>query len=172
MNRGKVMKKDTEKINVEKAETQKAEIHKTAKKFGKWKILAIAVIAVFVVLIAISAARFYYHRPTFIKPTHEQTDLAVHVATEKLQSLGIDEKTMQLNVAPGMRKFQDGKTLLQVNFKNVSTSHTFLVDIDAGVVVVHSQTDWYVADPSRPLIGPNHEMPFEWVPFSHRGPRP
>ena len=113
-----------------------------------WKIVAIAVIVVFVLLILGGLIKAYYFRSSLIKPTQAQIDYATKIATEKLQSMGVNSSAFQIEVGRKMRRLhQEGteRTIMQVSFYNNVTSHTYLIDVNTGEVLLHSETDTYIA---------------------------
>ena len=113
-----------------------------------WKIIAIAVIAIFALIIAGGLIKAHYIRSSFVKPTQAQIDYAAKIATEKLQSSGGNSSMFQIQVGRKMRRLhEDGinMTIIQVSFNNKVTSHTYLIDVNSGKVLLHSQTDMYIA---------------------------
>ena len=146
MSKGGIMK------NKKEEEKQKLKTYKN--KFGHkiWKIVAIAVILIFVVIIAGGLIKAHYLRSSFIKPTRTQIDYATKVATEKLQSMGVNSSAFQIQVGRKMRilyKDKITKTIIQVSFYNNATTHTYLIDIKSGETLLHSETDVYAALENR-----------------------
>jgi len=132
--------------NQEKQEKQSAKAQ-CCQRPGIWKILAIGVIVLFAVFIIGGLIKAHHIRSSFKKPTQEQIDYATQIATEKLQALGGNVSAFQIQVGKGMRRMPDeenNRTIIQVSFENKDTMHLFLVDVNSGELLLHSQTDIYV----------------------------
>jgi hypothetical protein len=127
-------------------EKQKSESEEWLDDHGRriWKILAISIIVVFAVFIILGIMKSHYIRSSFVKPTQEQINYAEKVASEKLQSTGVNASSFEFKASDRMRKINDdGTTVMQVSFFNNSTTHMYLVDINSGEILMHSQTDIY-----------------------------
>ncbi|MBI2656335.1 hypothetical protein HYX03_01180 [Candidatus Woesearchaeota archaeon] len=123
-----------------------------------WKTVAISVVAVFVLIIAGGLVRVNYLRSSFVKPSQSQTDYAAKIAAEKLQSMNVNPSAFQMNVGRKIRRLHDdeaARSIIQVAFNNNASSHTYLIDVNTGEVLLHSETDVYGA-------WTNHKM------YSHR----
>jgi len=121
-------------------------MHKKDSGRRLWKIVAIAVILIFAVIIGIGLIKAHYLGSSFIKPSQSQMDYAEKIAKEKLQSAGVDLSAFKIETGKKMRVFHKGnstKTVMQVSFYNNATTHTYLVDINSGKVLLHSETDVY-----------------------------
>ena len=113
-----------------------------------WRIVAIAVVVLFAVVIMGGLLKAYYIKSSFVKPTHAQIDYATKIAAEKLQSIRVNSSAFQIQVGRKMRILHDdgaAKIIIQVSFYNNSTTHTYLVDVNSGKVFLHSETDIYGA---------------------------
>lgn len=132
-----------------------ADIMKCCSSINWWKMAAIAMILVFVIIIISGVIRVNKIRPSFEMPTQEQNDIALQLAGEKLNELGLNASDFKAEVGQIMRmpekkegkywhRDEQKKQILQVAFSNNSTTHTFLVDINSSMVLLHSQTDFYV----------------------------
>ena len=105
----------------------------TASNKRFWRILAVAVVVLFAVIIAGGLIKAHYIRSSFIKPTQNQINYATKIATEELQSTGRNASAFQFQVGRKMRKLHDDattKTIIQVSFYNNATTHIYLVDIN------------------------------------------
>lgn len=147
--------------NKEKEEKQDSKNKSTQKV---WKVISISVIILFVILIIGGLIKAFYIRSSFVKPTREQVDFATKIATEKLQSMHVNSSMFQVH-ADRMRKMHDdgeGKTrgMMQVSFYNNSTMHTFLVDVNSGEVLLHSETDVYGSWMNHKQSNHRYFMPF------------
>ena len=112
-----------------------------------WKITAIAVIVLFMLLIVGGLIKVYYLKSSLIKPTQAQVDYVTKIATERLQSTGNNASMFQIHVGSRIRReHEDGtnRDIIQVSFNNNVTSHMYLIDVNTGEVLLHSQTDMYI----------------------------
>lgn len=135
------MKKQNKEQN--KDEKQKYTMARNNNKQRIWKIVAIGVIVVFMLFVIVGLIKAYYLRSSFIKPTQAQIDYATKIAKDKLQSIGGNLSAFQIQAGGRMRRVHDkeiDRTIIQVLFYNNATSHTFLVDVNSGEILLHSQT--------------------------------
>ena len=128
-----------------------------------WKIVAIAVIAIFGVLIIGGLIKAHYIRSSFVKPTQAQIDYAAKIATEKLQSMGENVSAFQIQTGKRMRTHKENgvsRTIIQVSFSNNSTTHIYLVDVNSGEVLLHSETETFVPfwEHKKKLRGDEHKF--------------
>ena len=132
-----------------KKQKEERQTFSASNKFERvWKMVAIAVIIVFALLLAGGLIKAHYIRSSFVKPTQAQADYAAKIASEKLQSTGINPSAFQVQTGRMMRAMHynaDKKLMLQVSFYNNSTTHTYLVDVTSGEIILHSETDTYIA---------------------------
>lgn len=137
------------------------------------KAVAIAVIVVFALVIIGGLIKVYYLKASFIKPTQAQVDYATKIAAAKLQSAGENASAFQVHVGRGMRKIHDGetaRTLMQVAFNNNVTSHAYLIDMNTGEVILHSETDIYGTWTSNKMHNRHDSMhPFRYLGLPERG---
>ena len=140
----------------------KKEEKQIASKQKIWKTVSIAVIILFAVIIAGGLIKAFYIRSSFVKPTNEQIDYATKIATEKLKSMHVNASMFQIHADRMRRMRDDGKTrgIMQVSFYNNSTMHTFLVDVNSGEVLLHSETDTYGTWMNRKTSSHHYFMPF------------
>ena len=126
----------------------KNEEKQIASKQKIWKVTAIAVVVLFVLLIAGGLIKAHYIRSSFIKPTQAQIDYTTKIATEKLQSMGINSSAFEIQAGRKMRILHENgiaKTIIQVSFYNDATTHTYLIDVNLGEILLHSETHTYGA---------------------------
>ena len=126
-----------------------------------WKIVAIAMVGVFAVLILIGMIKAHNIKSSFAAPTSAQIDYAKELAIDKFESIGGNTSAFQIRVEDRMRRPHDdisNRTILQVVFYNDTTTHLFLVDVNSGKVIMHSETEMY----EKPLdeIRHNDKFPF------------
>jgi len=122
-----------------------------------WKRIAIAVTAVFALLLIVGVMKAFYIKSSLIKPTQVQMDYATKIAAGRLQSSGANTSTFQIHVGERMHKVHDkfndnkmdnkksARTIIQVSFYNNSVSHTYLIDVNSGEIILHTETDLYGA---------------------------
>ena len=161
--------------NEKKEEKQK--FTTSRNNFGQrfWRVVAIAVIVLFAVIIVGGLIKAHYIRSSFVKPTQTQIDYATKIATEKLQAAGVNLSAFQIQVGRKMRILHDDgatKTIIQVSFYNNATTHIYLVDVNSGKVLLHSETNIYSALENRHKEN-RHEKSwhmFDFYPrfFEHR----
>ncbi|MEK6967124.1 MAG: hypothetical protein AABX51_00670 [Nanoarchaeota archaeon] len=111
-----------------------------------WKIVAIAMIAVFALFVIGGLIKSYHLKSLFIEPTQAQADSAVKIATEKLQSLGMNASKFQIRVGGKVSLFRDdtaSRRIIQVTFSNNTLSHTYLIDLSNGEILLHSEAQSY-----------------------------
>jgi hypothetical protein len=176
---GKKLEKQESKKEAEKPEAGRAQHGRTQ---NIWKILAIAVIVIFALFLVSGMVKYYYIRSSFVEPTQAQVSYAVKLATGKLESGGMNVSAFQVKVEEMMRRPHDdreNRSILQVLFYTNTTTHTYLVDVNSGEVILHSETEWY-ARPSgqdrygtaQPPPGPGMEEPPRETPeFRKTGQR-
>lgn len=112
-----------------------------------WKITAIAIIVIFILLVAGGLIKAYYFKSSLIKPTQAQIDYATKIAAEKLKSTGVNSSMLQAYTGSRMRRMHedwDNMTIMQVSFNNNSASYTYIIDINSGKILLHSETYTYV----------------------------
>lgn len=131
-------------------------------KIKIWKIVAIAVIAIFAILLIKGFMRAHDMRAAFIKPTQAQINTATKIAAEKLESIGGNASLFEIRAGEMMRRHPDKRfngEIMQISFYNDETMHIFLVDMSTEKAILHSQTDIYEM-PDLPKYGRN---------FTHSG---
>jgi len=128
-----------------------------------WKIVAIAMVGIFAVLIIMGLIKAHNIKSSFTSPTNAQIDLARNLAIEKFESIGGNTSAFQIRVEDRMRRPRDeinNRTILQVVFYNDTTTHIFLVDVNSGKVIMHSETEMYEKLPSPGEMQHNERPPF------------
>ena len=116
------------------------------KEKKTWKIVAITVIIIFALVVIGGVIKAYHFRSSFARPTQAQIDDAAKIATRQLQATGANLSSFQLHVGSHMKKFSDegvARSIIDVSFANNSTMHSYLVDLNSGAVLLHSQTNFY-----------------------------
>ncbi len=143
-----------------------------------WKIVAISFIVIFVLFVFVGLIKSHNIKSSFVKPSQDQIELAKRIAAEKLQSANINASTFQITVGERGQKHRDNKVILQVVFYNDTTTHAYLVDLDSGKVILHSETEIFekISDPRKPYLPyPNERVGGSWRPlptfFEHKDKR-
>lgn len=125
-----------------------------------WKVVAVAAILLFAIFIVSGIMKAHYFKPSFTKPTQEQIDYATKLASDRLESTGANISDFKIKFGQGMRTPQpqnekSKRTIIQVSFYNNVTTHIYLVDVNSGEVLLHSQTDIYIPldNPKKGFFG-------------------
>jgi len=125
-----------------KGTNQKNKMHKNARNV--WKYVAVGFIVVFAVFILGGVLKAYNMRNSFGKATSEEKDLAVKVASAKLEELGIDSSKFQLRISDQIKKKdKNGPDTVHIIFYSQGVTHSFLIDVDSGTILIHSLTEVY-----------------------------
>ncbi len=115
------------------------------KKYKIWKI-ALSVLAVLVILIIIGGAiKFLFFKEHFIKPTAEQIASAKSLVSDALQAKGDNISNYEFRVSEKIRKSESknkGNTL-NILLSNNSTMHSYLIDLDSNMIVMHTEKEIY-----------------------------
>ena len=131
-----------------------------------WKIVAISVIAAFAVLVIIGIIKAHYIKSSFVKPTSAQISYATKIASDKLKSTGADVSSFQVQAGRKMHIMHDNgvsRTTIPVSFYNNSATHTYIIDINSGEVLLHSETNMHIPFGERQNKYPyDGHKPFEW----------
>lgn len=129
---------------------QKNEVNKPSanehKKMKAWKIISVIVIMLFALVVVGGLIKAYHFKSSFAKPTQAQIDDAEKIAVKQLQSSGANVSAFQMHAGNKMRKFSDdgvSRNILDVSFSSNSTMHNYLIDLNSGTVLLHSETDFY-----------------------------
>ena len=112
----------------------------------KWKIVAIAVFVIFVLLIIGGIIKIFHIKSSFEKPTQTQIDFASKIAAEKLKSSGINVSSFQMHTSTRAKRISNGgisRKVIQVAFYNSTANHVYLIDLSTGEVLLYSETDNY-----------------------------
>lgn len=147
---------------------QRMEEKKSAVKITKiekgqrvWKIVAVAVVIIFVLIVLGVSIKIYHYKSALTKPTQSQIDYATKIAEKKLQSTGNNASAFQIHVGSRIKTFSnDGasRSIIQVSFMNNSASHTYLIDLNSGEVLLHTETDAYGAWSSHNMYNRHDSM--------------
>jgi len=139
-----------------------AKPQKEKKTINIWKIIALAFVAVFCVIIVISMIRLYHFEPHRSFANLAQLDLAKSVVSQDLSKQGDNISNYKLQASDMARGFaRDGlnKNIIQISLYDRSKRHLYLVDVDSGEIVMHSETTFYgwmenQTPPEPPVPGP------------------
>ena len=132
---------------MKKKENEEKQDSKEKSNQRIWKTVSVSVIILFAVIIIGGLIKAFYIRSSFVKPTQQQVDFATKIASERMKSMNqnVSAFSIHTNMMRRMHDEDGGKTrgMMQVSFYNNSTMHTFLVDVNSGEVLLHSETDVY-----------------------------
>lgn len=130
-----------------------------------FKIIAIVVVALFALILVGGLIKMYRFHSGFSAMSQQQAETAKAVAMQDLQSRGKDAAAYEIQVMPKIRKMGgagNGLSVAQVSFHNPQTMESYLIDIDSGRILMHSETDYYDG-----LIQEGREKePRPWFPFA------
>ena len=150
---------------------QQKEEKKSVAKINKgqrvWKIVAIAVVIIFVLIVLGVSIKIYHYKSSLTKPSQAQIDYATKIAEKKLQSTGNNASAFQINVGSRIKTFYNdevSRSIIQVSFMNNSTSHIYLIDLNLGEVVLHTETDTYGAWPNHNMYD-RHDSMFNYMKY-------
>jgi hypothetical protein len=119
-------------------------MRKKVSKGFVWKLVAICFIVIFAIFIVFGLIRAYHSKSSFVIPSQDQKDLALKVATEKFVSSGGNLSDFKVIVSDRMHKSHDGKSdILQVSLYNNVINHVYIVDVDTGALLLHSETETF-----------------------------
>ncbi|MBU2561736.1 MAG: hypothetical protein KKD17_05545 [Nanoarchaeota archaeon] len=129
------------------------------KKRNVWKIVAIAMVVVFVLIVAGGIIKLHRFKASFAAATEEQTSSAEAAVMQDLESRGLNISEYTVRVSHkviGMREGGDDRNIMQVFAEANSSRHSYLIDMDSGKIMLHSQTETYgwMADMDRRMFGP------------------
>lgn len=139
---------------MEKSGKMKAtNMKKTGKEAGKpktvhvfWKVISIAFIAIFCVILLFGVLRWYHLKPHHMAVQQSQLDLAKEVVSADLSSAGYNLSDYKVQVADSIRGFsrdRQNENIIQVSLFGDSKMHQYLVDADSGKIIMHSETTFY-----------------------------
>ena len=146
-NKKNINKNPNEGELADKSINAKSKANSSHKGKKIWKITAMAVLLITALLIAGGLIKVYYFKSFYIKPTQTQIDYATKIATAKLQSAGSNASAFQVQAGRKMRRLHESgseRTIMQISFNNDITSHEYLIDVNTGEVLLHSETDAYI----------------------------
>ncbi len=121
---------------------------KIVRKSGRniWKIFAIVVVIVFLLILAGGVMRLYKFKSEFTPATDAQIEAAKMLVTADLEARGINITDYDITVPDrihDMDKKGTGRTMLPARAYSNSSKHDYMIDLEAGMIVMHSQTDTY-----------------------------
>jgi len=124
-----------------------------------WKIVAVVFIILFCIALIGGLFKIYHFKSSFTTPTQDQIDSAKAIVAQELQNEGDNIDGYEVTVSKNIRRFgrmDSSKNTIQVSLRKNATSHLFIIDIDSGNVLMHSQTDFYGSMADLPMkIPPN-----------------
>jgi hypothetical protein len=118
------------------------------KKLNFWKIGAVAVVVIFVLIVAGGLFRLYHFKATFADTTLDQSTLANKVVSNDMKSRGESLADYEITIASKTRsmRFEEdtSRTVLSVLLQNNNTRQMYLIDANSGELITHSSTTDYI----------------------------
>lgn len=129
------------------------------KNINIWKIIAIAVIVLFVATVAFGVVKLHRFKQTLADPTPEQIASAEALATQDLEARGFDPAEYTIKVTPkvrGMQEAGENRNIIQVFAEGNASRHSYLIDTDSNSILLHTQTEVYgwMADVDKRMMMP------------------
>jgi len=115
------------------------------KKKNVWKIV-LSVFAILVILIIIGGAiKFLFFKESFIKTTNEQITSAKSLVSQALQAKGDNISNYNIKISEKIEQSDEKNesNTLQVFLSNNSTMHSYLIDLDSNMIVMHTEKEIY-----------------------------
>lgn len=116
---------------------------KEKRRINIWKVISIISIILFVLIVVGGLIRVYHHRPSSIKPTAEQVNLAKGVVYDdlkgKVQNITIDD----LKTQGRAMSMKDKGAVIEVFLNKGNTRYSYLVDLTSGEILVRSETSFF-----------------------------
>jgi uncharacterized protein YpmB len=131
---------------------QKKHIEKEQKPAGKccwnvWKITAIAVIAIFLIILACGLVKLYHFKSSFSPITPEQQAMVNRAVNQDLMGKGDAIDNYNENLPDKIRKMHDDqntRAIIPVFLQNSTTRHLYIVDANSGEIISHTVTTDYI----------------------------
>jgi len=129
------------------------------KSLNIWKVLAIVFITLFVATLVFGLFKLHRFKQTLADPTDAQVESAKAIAMQDLESRGVNTSAYTIKVAPkvrGMREAGADRNIIQVFAEADASRHNYMIDTDAGMILLHSQTEVYgwMADMDKRMMMP------------------
>jgi uncharacterized protein YpmB len=120
------------------------------KKYGwnVWKIVAIAIIAVFAVILIGGLVKLYYFKSSFSPITQEQQALINKAINQDLMSKGDAIDNYAENMPNKIRMMDDNdkkRAEIPVFLQNSTTRHLYMMDANSGEIISHTVTTDYIS---------------------------
>ncbi len=132
---------------------------KGKQKVNIWKVISVIFIILFVLALIGGLFRIYHFRASFTTPTQDQIDSAKAIVAQELRNKGDDINNYEIVVPKNIRKFdgrmppppinifgrmESPRSIIQLSLSNNSVRHSYLIDMDSGEVLIHSQIEYLV----------------------------
>ena len=119
-------------------------------KWNIWKIVAVVVVLVFALILAGGLLKLHKFKAEFTSATDAQIETARSLVTTDLQGRGLNATEYNITIPEKIRKMDKRmdrtgvqRTLLPANARSGTSKHDYIIDMDAGMIVMHSQTEAY-----------------------------
>jgi hypothetical protein len=123
-----------------KRKHKKQEKQYTKSNIKVWKTLAIACVVIFCIIVLVSLVKVYHFKSSFTEPTEEQITTAEALIAQAVEQRGDVLDDYEIKVRHRMRKTSRNQ-VLQVSLQKEAVHETFLVDLGAEEIVMHSKTE-------------------------------
>ena len=119
---------------------------KKNKKINVWKLISILFITLFFLILLGKFARLHSFRSSFGVPSEDQIVFAKYLVAEDLTKRGDNINNYEVGVDNKIRKFSrtgSSKNIIQVSLSNNSVRQSYLLSVDTGEILMHSETEFY-----------------------------
>ncbi|MBN1544900.1 hypothetical protein JW898_05575 [Candidatus Woesearchaeota archaeon] len=116
------------------------------KKSRVWKIVAISMVILFILIIAGGIIKLQRAKASFAAATPEQKSTAEAAVTKDLEARGLNASEYSIEVVGRVMRMKEAgkyRNLMQAFADSNASRHSYLIDMDSGVIMLHSQTETY-----------------------------
>jgi uncharacterized protein YpmB len=128
--------------------TEKKNDDKKCCSMNAWKIAAIAIIAIFVVVLVGGLVKLYYFKSSFSPVSPEQQSIINKAINMDLTGKGDAIDNYNENMPNKIRKMHDDQTtraIIPVFLQNSTTRHLYMMDANSGEIISHTVTTDYIS---------------------------
>lgn len=158
-------------VQNKKQSAKQIEIAQT-KQRNVWKILSISMIAIFCVFLLFGLIRVYHFKSAFLQITPEQIKLAETIVNADIDNSGDNISNYDVHINNKVR--HSGKkgtaniNIVQVSLKKKSVTQLYVIDIDKGMIILHSKTELYGNIVGDDIVGVGSNARLEHPESRHR----
>jgi len=117
-------------------------------RWNGWKIIAIAIIAVFAVILVCGLVKLYYFKSSFDPITPEQQSLINKAINQDLMSKNDSIDNYAENMPNKIRMMDNDdkkRAVVPVFLQNNATRHLYVMDANSGEIMSHTVTTDYIS---------------------------